>query len=178
MNFEEKVIERLKRVEREVERLRVKESPDMSNYLGITAKAADSDKLDGLDSTAFGRPVFLAAPLTSTAWDGDAFSTTSKTLIDLSTVFGVPAGVKAILVQLLARDSGSAASTLVFFGVSPNDTDGSLAIMSVQRGLPNDTMVYETGICPCDSNGDIYYQITASGTDTMDCYIRIWGYWL
>jgi len=35
-------------------------------------------------------------PLTSTAWDGgDAFSTTAKTLIDLSAVFGVPAGVKA-----------------------------------------------------------------------------------
>ena len=121
---------------------------------------------------------FLTSPLTSTAWDGDAFSTTSKTKIDLSSEFGVPAGAKAILVQLLARDSGGAASTLVFFGVSPDHTDGSLAIMNVQRGLPNDTMVYETGICPCDSNGDIYYQITASGTDTMDCYIRIWGYWL
>jgi len=150
-NFDEKTVERIKKLEREVERLRVKE-----------------------------KQVFvpLTTPLTSTSWDGDSFSTTGKTLIDLSSVFGVPAGAKAILVQLLARDSGSAASTIVFFGVSPNGTDGSLAIMSVQRGLPNDTMVYATGICPCDSNGDIYYQITASGTDTMDCYIRIWGYWL
>ena len=71
MNFEEKIIERLKRIEREVERLRVWERPaggsgvtdhgaltgladnDHPQYLLTTAKAADSDKLDGLDSTAF-----------------------------------------------------------------------------------------------------------------------------
>ena len=26
--------------------------------------------------------------------------------------------------------------------------------------------------------GDIYYQIAASGTGTMDVYLEIWGYWL
>jgi len=120
---------------------------------------------------------FLTSPLTSTAWDGDAFSTTAKTLIDLSVVFGVPAGVKAVLVQLLARDSGSAASTKIFFGISPNDTDASNPVMAVGRGLPNDTLVYVSGVCPCDANGDIYYQIVASDSGTMDCWIRIWGYW-
>ena len=80
-------------------------------YLGISAKAADSDKLDGYDSTDFGRPVFLTTPKTSDSWDGDARSTTAKTLIDLSAVFGVPAGVKAVLVGVSMRDSGSAAST-------------------------------------------------------------------
>jgi hypothetical protein len=121
---------------------------------------------------------FLTSPLTSTAWDGAAFSTTAKTLIDLSTVFGAPAGVKAILVQLLARDSGSANSNVIFFGVGPNDVDASCPVMSVARGLPNDTMAYQTGIVPCNVNGDIYYQIVASGSGTMDCWIRIWGYWL
>ena len=52
-NFDETMLKRLTKLEREVERLRVKESPDMSSYLGITAKAADSDKLDGLNSTDF-----------------------------------------------------------------------------------------------------------------------------
>lgn len=46
-NFDEKIIERLKRLEREVERLQVKESPDMAGYLTTSGKAADSDKLDG-----------------------------------------------------------------------------------------------------------------------------------
>ena len=150
-NFDEKTVDRIKRLEREVERLRVKE-----------------------------KQVFvpLTTPLTSTSWDGDSFSTTSKTLIDLSSVFSVPAGVKAVLVQLIARDSGSAASTNIFFGIGPNDIDASCLVMAVGRGLPNDTMVYATGVCPCDANGDIYYQIVASGSGTMDCWIRIWGYWL
>lgn len=65
MNFEEKLIERLKRLEREVERLQVWERPasgsgvtdhglltglednDHPQYLLTTAQAADSDKLDG-----------------------------------------------------------------------------------------------------------------------------------
>jgi len=151
MNFEEKIIERLKRLEREVERLRVKE-----------------------------KQVFvpLTTPLTSTSWDGDAYSTTAKTKIDLSSVFSAPAGIKAVLVQIISRDSGSAADNTIFFGISPNDTPSSLAVMCTSRMLPNDTLVYETGICPCDSNGDIYYQIDASGTGTMDCWIRIWGYWV
>jgi hypothetical protein len=216
MNFEEKIIERLKRLEREVERLRVKERPAGGSgvtdhgaltglsdddhpqyllttakaadsdkldgqlgswYLSTTGKAADSDKLDGLDSTAFGRPVFLAAPLTSTAWDGDAFSTTAKTKIDLSVVFGVPAGAKAILVRLAARDSGSSAGYCQF-GLSPNATFDSVAAQAYLQGVPNDVYVSVNGVVPCDKNGDVYYQITASGTGTLDAFIEIWGYWL
>ena len=150
-DFDEKLIERLKRLEREVERLRVKES---------------------------GKFIALTTPLTSTAWDGNAYSTTAKTKIDLSSVFSAPAGIKAVVVQIISRDSGSAADNSIFFGISPNDTASSLAVMCSSRMLPNDTLVYETGICPCDSNGDIYYQIDASGSATMDCYIRIWGYWV
>ena len=172
MNFEEKVIERIKRLEREVERLRVKESPDMSSYLGTTAKAADSDKLDGLDSTAFGRPVFLQNPLTSSAWSGGARSTTAKTKIDLSTVFGAPAGVKAILVRLVARDSGSS-SGFCQLALSPNNTANSVAMQAYLQGVANDVYVSENGIVPCDANGDVYYQVVASGTGTLDAIIEI-----
>lgn len=52
-NFDETILKRVKALEREVERLKVKESPIMSNYLLTTGKAADSDKLDGVDSTGF-----------------------------------------------------------------------------------------------------------------------------
>lgn len=176
MNFEEKLIERIKKLEREVERLRVKESPDMSSYLGITAKAADSDKLDGLDSTDFGRPVFLTTQLTSTSWDGDSFSTTTKTKIDLSAVFGVPAGVKAVLVKGAVRDSGSAA-TLCLFQLS-GISSGTNYSLTAQASPINDRYAYFNGIVPCDANGDIYYQINASGSGTMDVYLEIWGYWL
>lgn len=149
---------------------------------GTSDPGTDNLVVDGTikdgSGNLYGRPVFLTTPKTSTSWDGDAYSTTTKTKIDLSSVFSVPADVKAVLVQLIARDSGSAASTNIFFGISPNNTDASNPVMAVGRGLPNDTLVYVSGVCPCDANGDIYYQIVASGSGTMDCWIRIWGYWL
>jgi len=285
-NFDETVIRRLTALEREVERLRVKERPaggsgvtdhgaltgladnDHPQYLLTTGKAADSDKLDGNDSTAFatsthshdhgnltgltdddhtqyvkdagtvtdnaivrfngtdgrtiqnsgvtiddsnnlittggihvggtsdpgtdnlvvdgtikdgsgnlyGRPVFLTTPKTSTSWDGDAYSTTAKTKIDLSEVFGVPAGIKAVLVKVSLRDSGSAATSCLFqlSGVS----SGTKYSLTAQASPINDRYMYFNGIVPCDANGDIYYQIAASGTGTMDVFLEIWGYWL
>jgi hypothetical protein len=143
-------------------------------YLKSTEKAADSDKLDGLDSTAFGRPVFLASPLTSTAWDGDAFSTTAKTKIDLSVVFGVPAGVKAVLVNVALRDSGSAANECLI-SLSPSSSAGGMTARC--SGIANDKFVNACLTVPCDTNGDIWYEIAASGTNTMYVYLQIWGYW-
>ena len=150
---------------------------DHPQYLLTTGKAADADKLDGLDSTDFGRPVFLTSPLTSTAWDGDSFSTTAKTKIDLSVVFGVPAGAKGIFVRLVARDSGSSAGYCQL-ALSPNATAGSVAAQAYLQGVQNDVYVSVNGVVPCDENGDVYYQIVASGTGTLDAIIEIWGYWL
>ena len=148
-NFDEKTVDRIKRLEREVERLRVKES---------------------------GKFIALTTPLTSTSWDGDSFSTTAKTKIDLSEVFDVPAGVKAVLVSVIIRDSGSAASDC-YLTLSPTSTDTN-GIHFDCSGLTNDAFERSNGIIPCDANGDIYYRIGASGTGTLDAYLEIWGYWL
>ena len=149
-NFDETVIRRLTALEREVERLRVKES---------------------------GKFIALTTPLTSTDWDGDAFSTTAKTKIDLSTVFGVPANVKAVLVRLTARDSGSSSATCQL-AVSPNDTADIVVVQVYLQGFANNVYGASSGVCPCDANGDIYYQIAASGTGTLDAWLEIWGYFL
>ena len=144
-------------------------------YLPINGKAADSDKLDGKDSTDFGRPVFLAAPKTSTSWDGDARSTTSATKIDTSDVFGIPDGVKALIVKGLARDSASFPNTSTYFQIGPASSANNQIRLYPVGG---DIMATVTGICNCDANGDIYYSLASSGTGTMDCWIEIWGYWL
>ena len=140
---------KLAALEREVERLRVQEN---------------------------GKFVALTAPLTSTAWDGDSFSTTSKTLIDLSSVFGAPAGIKAVDVLVNLRDSASA-TTYSYMYLSPNNTANSGKIFSCDNGK-NDGLVPVSATIPCNSDGDIYYQIVASGSGTMDVTIQIWGYWL
>jgi len=147
-NFDETVIRRLTALEREVERLRVKE-----------------------------KQVFvpLTTPLTSTAWDGDTFSTTSKTLIDLSTVFGAPAGIKAVLFFVAVRDSASQ-TTDTYIRLSPNNATASG--LGFNTGYVNDRFGRHSAVIPCDANGDIYYEIKASGAGTMDVFLQIWGYWL
>ena len=116
------------------------------------------------------------APLPSTAWDGDSRSTTAKTLIDLSTVFGVPAGVKAVDVLVAIRDSGSAAGT-AYFLLSPNATASSGKFIGCS-GLTNSAFTYGSFTCPCDANGDVYFQCVATGSLTLDVIIQIWGYQL
>jgi hypothetical protein len=120
--------------------------------------------------------VFLTEPLTSTDFDGDSFSTENKTKIDLSDKFGVPAEVKAILAFVSIRDSGSSGG-FAFFALSPNDTNGSYPGTIKIVDIPNDTRNAASFIVPCDNNGDVYYQCNASGTDTLDVWIEIWGYW-
>lgn len=120
--------------------------------------------------------VFLDAALTSTSWDGDARSTEAKTLIDLSAVFAVPAGVKAVLAKATIRDSGSAATATCGVRFAPNSTAGSYPFAVFCGGLTNDSYATGTGIVPCNSDGDIYYQTTASGAGTLDVTLEIWGY--
>lgn len=125
--------------------------------------------------------VFLTTPLTSTAWDGDARSTTAKTLIDMSAVFGLPAAsanfyVEAVLVRLAARDSGSATSSAPYVALSPNNISGSAPLIVRPAGLPNDYFADYLGWVTCDANGDLYFQTSATGAGTLDVWIEIWGY--
>lgn len=121
------------------------------------------------------RPTFLATALTSTSWDGDAFSTTAKTLIDLSAVFSVPAGVKAVLVRASVQDSGAGASDCMLI-LGPTDTANLGMVFNCFPS--NDRWNRVSAIVPCDANGDIYYQTIASGASTLDIDMRIHGYWL
>ena len=152
MNFDETMLKRLTKLEREVERLKVKERPA-------------------------GGPVFLTSPLTSTAWDGDAHSSESPTKLDMSSVFaGYPTtAVKAVLLRIASRDSAAVGTTGLEFSVGP-----AAGFPRVHRTIPvgGDVIASSLAIVPCDAAGDIYYYIAASGTNTLDAWIEVWGYWL
>jgi len=189
-----------------------------ASYLPISGKAADSDKLDGVDITAFlglnsltdpgadrvlfwddsagllnwlslgtglaitgteikpTQPQFhpLSSPLTSTAWNGDPRSTVgTSTLIDLSTVFGVPAGVKAVLLRINIKETGTPGT--YHFHCGPGSGYWyCLGVYAQAANVENSI----TGIVPCNADGDIYYRIAASGSNTMTVHLQIWGYWL
>ena len=116
----------------------------------------------------------LTTPLSSTSWDGDSRSTTAATLIDLSAVFGVPAGVKAVLAKIVARDS-VAIGTNNWFQIGPSATQTGFVTCWTIGG---DLWFSQTAVCPCDANGDIYFQCNASGASTLEVVIVIEGYWL
>ena len=143
------------------------------DYLEIVDTSVNTSKKISRENLAGWH--FLTLPLTSTAWDGDSFSTTANTKIDLSVVFGVPAGVKAVLVNIALKDSGSAANEC-FISLSPSSSASGMTARC--SGIANDKFVNACLTVPCDTNGDIWYEISASGTGTMDVYLQIYGYWL
>ena len=159
---------------------------DETSQVNISAdqvNVSDNLVVDGTikdgSGNLYGRPVFLTTPKTSDSWDGDARSTTAKTKIDLSDVFGVPAGVKAVIAAISIHDSASASADAggYYFILSPNNTSYE-GVYVYCGGLANDQWTHSQHIIPCDANGDIYYQIRASGTGTMDVHLQIWGWWL
>lgn len=117
----------------------------------------------------------LLSPLTSTSWDGDSFSTTSKTLINLSSVFGIPAGVKGVVVYVSLRDSGSGSGS-AWIILAPNNTENQG--LSISAHPANDRWTNGALPVPCDANGDLYYQCQATGSGTLDIILEIWGYWI
>lgn len=131
-----------------------------------------------LESQEVPRYVPLTTRLTSTSWDGDSYSTTAKTLIDLSAVFSVPAFVKAIDVGVSIRDSASAAATSTCYLILAPVNTNLIGRYIYCAGLANDAWTHGGFIVPCDSNGDVYVQINASGASTLDVYIEIHGYWI
>jgi hypothetical protein len=139
----------------------------------------DDSEVATLTSTGFPRFVPIDPPITSSTFNGNAFSTTGKTAITVSTAFsGVPSNAKALYCRVSVRDSGSANNANVWFGLSSNTTGGVFHIGVSPRGLPNDYYSEEDGICPVTANGLIYYQVSASGTATMDVVITVCGYFI
>ena len=130
------------------------------------------------NSTEYTGYVFvpLAAPLTSANYTIDSFSTSAKTLIDLSAEFGAPAGIKAVLFSYAVRDSASLGTDNILI-LSPNNTS-DLGISVSAHGQANNTWSRGAIVVPCDANGDVYRQIAASGSLTFDILLEIWGYWI
>ena len=114
-------------------------------------------------------------PYTSyiTIWNGLNSSDIGATKIDLST-FGLPAGVKAVNVRLIAEDSKTTHEDDLYVTLGPNTTQWQVIARPVGYSLKAN----QTGVTACDSNGDIYYRVNASGANTMWRYLYILGYYI
>ena len=150
----------------------------MDGLVGIVRELTRSTKaVNRITTNVKPTWIYLDTPLTSASWDGDAYSTTAKTVIDLSAVFAVPASVRAILVQATAYDSGSQASNNCFFILGPDNTAAE-GMWLYLNGLPNNYFHGQSMVVPCDANGDVYYQLEATGAGSMHVYLWIYGYYI
>jgi len=146
-------------------------------YIVDVSEPSDSAKNHYIQRVKFLPETFLTTPLTSTDWDGDAKSDAGPTKLDMSAVFtNYPTTpVKAVLLRIAARDDAAIGTAGLYFSVGPSAT----YYYALQANPPGtDVLSSNTGICPCDANGDIYYKINASGAGTCDCWLEVWGYWV
>ena len=86
---------------------------------------------------------------------------------------GTPATAKALACDIQVKES--AVANTLYFAVG-SSTINYFAI----QAYPNVTGFWNTatGICPTDSNGNIYYRCVASGSNTLTVTLRIWGYYI
>ena len=150
----------------------------MDDIARLQAQIDDMKRLlDKAYNTEIPRTVRLTSPLTSTSWDGDPYSTTAKTLIDLSAVFSAPANIKSVSVVVSVRDGASAGTPDLYLILSPNDTAGS-GVYWYASGRTNNYWYSAKHEVTCNADGDIYFQIAASGAGTFDVYLQVWDYTL
>ncbi len=79
----------------------------------------------------------------------------------------LPKGAKMVAIHSAINDSGSGAGLDVHLQLRKNATADSFYCNSV-AGKTNDVHSHESGIQPCDVNGDIDIHLDATGADTLD----------
>lgn len=112
--------------------------------------------------------VFLTTQLTSTSWNGDSKTNANNGVIDLSAVFGVPAGVKAVLVAMTCKSATGGIGLIL-----KPDSDASNAPPINLHTLAN-TFHGQSAWVPCNADGDVYF--SSSSATGANVWIEIWGY--
>lgn len=110
----------------------------------------------------------LQVVATSVNWNGDAKTTADNGTIDLSVEFGLPANIEAVSVTLIIIDETP--NVQARLGASASYTQ-----VLYQRTQVANQLIGNTGIVPCDANGDIYFYCA----DELD-QVHIWihGYFV
>lgn len=105
---------------------------------------------------------YLETPLTSTAYNGDDTISVGTVTIDTSAVFGVPAGVKSVLLYIQAITGGGSVLAVRQVGGAQN----VLALQGVTA--------FGHALVPTDANGDFDIVVTVANATFVQ--ILVWGY--
>lgn len=121
----------------------------------------------------------LSTSLPLSGFEGDSFSTGTQTL-DMSTLItgdrypnhGIPPRGYTLLVQVRDSASGSTVNRLLEFGKSET-TDTTRRTVFDLNGVPDNRRISQSFYVDADTNGDIWMNRTASGTNTMDIWVFV-----
>lgn len=113
----------------------------------------------------------LANVATSTAWDGNDTKTAGTYSIDTSSMFSLPAGVKAV--NILYSGNWATASNNNFCAVRKK---GSSVSEGLIRGVVANMSFNQNTIVSCDSNGD--FDVVVAGADMTLAVLRVIGYFI
>ena len=137
-------------------------------------------RLDRLTLPEIGsQPVWLAEPYTNASFNGDSFSSVgAHTKIEnTSWSTTIPTNAKALIIRASAQDSASDGATGYYFAIYSTSTATNPALVVRPSGITNDTRTENNGVVPC-TDGDIWYQCSASGASTLDVWLFVVGYYL
>lgn len=107
---------------------------------------------------------------TSTSWDGDSKAVATYDIDTSASPWSLPAGVKAVAIRLAGRWSSINGG----YAVVARQKNGSTGPI-VCRPQEADIYHENSGIVPCDANGDIEIQVVGAAAD---CILEIHGYWV
>lgn len=136
----------------------------------------------------FGDAFVTADHKAITDYFGNSFSTSNATIdmsAKVSAAFPTTAGMvpKGWLINVQARDSGSETSTTARIDLDNDNTGTSqqramLKLAGIIDDAGDGVIVAGQYYVPADSNGDIWVNIFASGTSTMDVWLTVMGYYM
>jgi hypothetical protein len=116
------------------------------------------------------------SPITDASYDTGVFSSVSDQQIDMSSVFtGNLTYAQGYHFMIAIRDSGGA-STNCWIGFKTSSGGSYVAWKSCH--LANDEWARDVIFIPAGANGDIWFDINASGTNTFDLILRVVGYYI
>jgi hypothetical protein len=114
-------------------------------------------------------------PYTSTSWDGNSFSNGATGTINWRTDFGLPEQPKIVWVEVWVRDSASTGGNYSFRLFGKSTTSNPWFTCRAPRGVDNETG-QNGGLAPVAADGTTYYTVTASGSSTMQIWIKVVAY--
>lgn len=102
--------------------------------------------------------------------------------VDAQTVYSVPAGVNAVILMALLRDSGSAGAAAnslyiqLYKKGETNSTKKSAGLIYISSGTTNDTYTCCLAMVPVDADGNFTVAWASSGAGTLDVVLYLVGY--